>query len=123
MEVLHKWVMSSHDVVVKVRQEAWNGNPGVFLHVWMVWTETQWVDREMNSRTCAVTRLPGLLMVSRHLLSGPKSSCLFLVLDLLREFWRADRSLARWLVYSSLDVLNGEEEAWRCLRSKDCPLR
>ena len=46
-------VMSSHDVIIKVRQKAW----ARYLHVWMSRTE-------MNSRTCAVTRLPGILIVS-----------------------------------------------------------
>ena len=63
MKVLDIWVMSSHDVVIKVRQEVRNDNPGVVLHMWMVWAEHHNGHTEMNSGTGTVTRLPGILTI------------------------------------------------------------
>ena len=92
MKVLHKWVMFSHDVVVMVRQKAWDSNPGVSLHVWMIRAELQQIDREVNPRTCVVTRLPGILIVSPqgtaiHLccVDPVGKLSLLMLLDLLRE--------------------------------------
>ena len=66
VEILHIWVMGSHDVVIKIRQKAGNGNLAVVLHVRMIWTEAHGTTNEMNSPSCSITGLLGILHV------GPK---------------------------------------------------
>ena len=63
VEILHKRVMVTHDVVIKVWQKAWNSNPGVGLGMRMCGAKLKRIDREMNPRACPVTCLSCELVV------------------------------------------------------------
>ena len=117
----------THDVVINVRQQAWDSNLGVGLGMRMFRSELKRTDHEINPCTCAIARLSGILEVCPQIVwvcisRVDPASCsgLFLLLDLLWEVLESTSDLVSGLVVLIwLDIFNSKE-AWWSLCAKYC---